>query len=267
MRRVEESHGAAGCAIAYASRAVDPAIEPISLLEAVPGARQFLWQSSDSGDAVAAVGEAVAVRASGRDRFQQVAAVLSTLIGPADDGSEGPVAVGGFAFDDGHRPEGAWEGFPSAEWSIPRVALVRRGGESRLVIARKVPSGREREDRLIASLRSVLDRVADDLGRRVPGRPRNAFSRPSRFEVDSCGSTERFRRGVERILRSIEGGELEKAVLSRTVSVRADRPFDPLALVRRLLRHETGATALLVRRGSGAEIGRASCRERVFGRV
>jgi isochorismate synthase len=60
---------------------------------------------------------------------------------------------------------------------------------------------------------------------------------------------------VERILRSIEGGELEKAVLSRTVSVRADRPFDPLALVRRLLRHETGATALLVRRGSGAVVG------------
>jgi len=255
MRRVEESHGAAGCAIAHASRFVDPAFEPISLLETAPAARQFLWQSSDSGDAVAAVGEAVSVRASGRERFQQVAAVLSTLLGPADDGSDGPVAVGGFAFDDGHRPEGAWEGFPSAEWSVPRVALVRRGGESRLVIARKVPAGREREDQVVASLRSELDRVADGLARRVSGRSRNGMPRASRFEVDSSGSSERFRRGVERILRSIEGGDLEKAVLSRTVSVRADRPFDPLALVRRLLRHETGATALLVRRGSGAVVG------------
>ncbi|MBU6283532.1 isochorismate synthase [bacterium] len=259
MRRVEESHGAAGCAIAHASRAIDAGIEPLSLLEALPSSRQFLWQASDSGDAVAAVGEAFPVRATGPERFQQVAAMLAAVLGEsADGGSEGPVAVGGFAFDPDHRAEGEWEGFPSADWCLPRLAIVRRDGASRLVIARKVPSGHERDRDVVASLAEMLDRVAGALDRRASGRPGHfpaRASRPCRFEVDSSGSSERFRRGVERILRTIEAGGLEKAVLSRTVEVRADRAFDALAVARRLLRHETGATAMLVRRGSAAVVG------------
>ncbi len=68
------------------------------------------------------------------------------------------------------------------------------------------------------------------LSRVVPaGVPREAFG-GTQIDADPAA----YVRAVEAALRRIRAGELDKVVLARTVTVRADRPFDPRALAARL---------------------------------
>ncbi len=103
-----------------------------------PGEHWFVFEQPDRGRAaVAALGEAASLQASGCARFASVAdswraLSAAAVAGPADEpAGGGPLAVGGFAFapDGGGAPH--WRGFEPASLTVPEVALTRRerGGE------------------------------------------------------------------------------------------------------------------------------------------
>ena len=75
----------------------------------------------------------------------------------------------------------------------------------------------------------------------APGSPRShhrpyahdaAVAPPTRYTVSALDSHDTWCRAVERALEAIERGELEKVVLSRAVTVDADRPLDRRAVLR-----------------------------------
>jgi isochorismate synthase len=192
-----------------------------------------------------------AVAARGPARFREVAAGLRDL---TDGGPLPPdvVAIGGFAFDDAPLDAGAWRGFPAAEWVVPRVMLVRRGGRARLV-ATATDTGND--------LSGVLARARAALLRPFATSP----SSVSFHAVGAPSAT--WRRAVEATLDDIAGGHLAKLVLARVCSVRATTPFDPLRVLARLRTANPGCTIFGVSQGAGMFVGASPERlARVTGR-
>jgi isochorismate synthase len=67
-----------------------------------------------------------------------------------------------------------------------------------------------------------------------------------------------YESAVERALEAIEGGEIEKVVLARSLAVEADRPIDPRVVARRLSAAEPGSYVFLVSLPGGSTLVGAS---------
>jgi menaquinone-specific isochorismate synthase len=228
----------AASALVTAARPLPDDTDALALLAVVPEARRFYWERRNVGAAVAAVGEALVVQSAGPERFARAAAVLEE-IGPLADGA---VAVGGFAFDADPRRRGTWREFPSCEWVVPRLAVVRRDGATRLVGVGADPAA------LHAEMARVAPRLADASSSRRAATRYQAFVR--RGAAD-------WRRAVERTLEDIAACRLEKLVLARTAHVRADVAFDAVRVARRL-RRAYPRCAVFLRRAAGATLVGAS---------
>jgi isochorismate synthase len=63
---------------------------------------------------------------------------------------------------------------------------------------------------------------------------------PSGYTVDATSSRDAWARGVERVLRAIEAGDVEKVVLARAVRVEADAPFAVERVLAQLRRTQPG---------------------------
>jgi isochorismate synthase len=212
--------------------------DAIALLRAFPRARRFLWEQAGAGVAIAAIGETLAVRAAGPERFRTLAAALDEAA--PGELPPGVVAVGGFAFDDA-AAAGPWRGFPSAELVIPRLALVRRDGRAHLVATAL---------RADADLGALLGRA-----RAALARPAAAPPPPTGYRAARAGSVARWRRAVEATLEDIAAGRLAKLVLARAVRVRATARLDPLGIAARLRRAYPGCTVFAVARAGATFVG------------
>ncbi len=198
------------------------------------GERWFVFEQPDRGRAaLAALGGATSLQASGAERFATVADRWRALSAAAvsDPGDQpagaGPVAVGGFAFapDGGAAPH--WRGFEPASLTVPEVALVRseRAGELsvRMTLA-ALASPDDVPEELLARLER---RVAELRGGALP------LLDPSptgRFQVASAMPPEHYEQAVARATELIGAGELKKIVLAREVQVHAPRAYDPAAV-------------------------------------
>ena len=202
-------------AMAFASRRAN---EPLFCFE----------QPDRAGAALAALGDALALEASGPARFAQVAegwraAAAAAVAGPADGPpGAGLVAVGGFGF--APNPGGApgWEGFPPAALNVPEVALARRAGEVRLTVTALVAPDDVSDD-VVAALQA---RVAELHTRPLP-LPDPAPAVRSR--VVGAMPPEHYESAVGRAVERIRAGDLDKVVLAREVDVHAAGPHDPAA--------------------------------------
>jgi salicylate biosynthesis isochorismate synthase len=199
-----------------------------------PGEPWFVFEQPDRGRvALAALGEATTLQASGPTRFATVADRWRTLAAaavadPADEpAGAGPVAVGGFAFapDGGAAPH--WHGFEPASLTVPEVALARseRGGEPTV--------------RLTLAVLARPDDVPEELLARLEQRVVELRSEPlalldpaptGRFQVVSAMPPEHYEQAVARATELIGAGRLEKIVLAREVQVHAPRSYDPVAV-------------------------------------
>jgi menaquinone-specific isochorismate synthase len=63
---------------------------------------------------------------------------------------------------------------------------------------------------------------------------------PTGYTVDATSTREQWARGVERVLRAIESGAVEKVVLARAVRVEADAPFAVERVLAQLRRTQPG---------------------------
>jgi salicylate biosynthesis isochorismate synthase/menaquinone-specific isochorismate synthase len=227
-------------AIAYARREVGPAYAAVTAdlpadvdpAAAVLAARRHddrfycLEQPDRHGFALASVGEAALVEASGPDRFADASKRARTLSRRVFGGdatgpmASGPVWVGGFAFaaDGGRAPE--WHGLRPAQLVLPEVAIARHRGEARLTVCAAVDPDDEPE----AVIGRVLDRLDSMSAEPMPLiDPDPAV----RSEVSGAAPPSHFEEAVRRAVERIRAGDLEKIVLAREVRVHAPRPIDP----------------------------------------
>jgi isochorismate synthase len=223
-------------ALATITLQLPPDLDPAALACASrrPGEPWFLLEQPDrGGSALACLGEAIAIRASGAGRFERVAERWRALSAAAasDAGDEarggGPVAVGGFAFapDGGASPH--WAGFEPAALTVPEVAIMRgRGG-----------SGHRLQLTLAAS--AAPDDVPQQLLSRLERRLQELRTRPlplldpaptGRFQVASAMPPSHYEGAVARAVELIGAGKLQKIVLAREVQVHAPRDYDPAAV-------------------------------------
>ena len=199
-----------------------------------PGERWFVFEQPDRAHAaVAGLGAAMSLQASGPSRFRSVAErwralTAAAIADPAEEpAGGGPVAVGGFAFapDGGRAPH--WQGFEPASLIVPQLALTRvqRGGESivRLTLAALARPDDVPEE-LLAHLEQGLLRL------RSSALPLLDPAPTGRFQVSSAMAPEHYEQAVARAAQLIRAGELEKIVLAREVQVHGPAPYDPAAL-------------------------------------
>jgi isochorismate synthase len=203
------------------------------------GEQWFVFEQPDRGGAaLASLGEAAHLSASGPDRFAVVAdrwreMSAAAVVDPTDGLGSGPIAVGGFAF----APEGGgaphWAGFQPASLIVPEVALTRRaprhnrGGGGRAEV-RLTLAAMARPDDLGEELMARLERRLAEL--RAAPLPLLDPAPAGRYQVASVMPPEHYEAAVQSAVRLIEGGELEKVVLAREVQVHAPREYDPAAV-------------------------------------
>jgi isochorismate synthase len=239
---VRRARRSGGQVLASISLALPDDVDPSAVVCASRRAQEpwFVFEQPDRGRAaLAGLGQAACLQASGPERFAEVAdrwreLSAAAVADQADDlASEGPLAVGGFAFapDGGRSPH--WRGFAPASLIVPEVALVRqrRGGERS---AAAVPLVRM----TLAALASPDD-TPEVLSARLERRLEELVQRPlplldpaptGRFEVASAMPPEHYEAAVASATRSIGARRMEKIVLAREVHVHAPLPYDPAAV-------------------------------------
>jgi salicylate biosynthesis isochorismate synthase len=231
---------AAGRPLVAASVPVTADCDALALWQSAPDQHRFYLEQPATGVALAGIGATATLAARGPARFRDLADALSELT----DGQPlppGVVAVGGYAFDDVPGETTPWRGFPAAEWIIPRVMLVRRGGRSRLVATTRHPHAGE--------LPAALARAQASLAR-----PLVTSAPPVTFHATGAPSL-RWRRAVEATLADIAAGRLTKLVLARACGLATSVPFDPLRVAARLRRAYPGCTIFAVGRGAATFVG------------
>jgi isochorismate synthase len=229
-----------GAPLVAASLPVAVDCDPLVLLQSAPDEERFYFEQPSEGVAIAGIGATATLNAHGPTRFHDLADALSELT----DGQPlppGVVAVGGFAFADAPLRETPWREFPAAEWAVPRVILVRRGGRSRLVATALDPEP--------GALSMALARA-----RAALARPLLTATPPATFHALGTHASP-WRRAVETTLTDIAAGRLAKLVLARACSVRTSAPFDPLRVAARLRRAYPGCTIFAVGRGAATFVG------------
>ena len=212
----------------------------VDLSAAVLAARRpddhfFCLEQPERGEfALAALGSAALIEASGRSRFTEAAARARELgrrtfaDDPADDPARppaaGPVFVGGFAFGENGGAGPEWSSLAPASLVLPEVALVRHGGEARMTLC-VAADGDETPDALVErGLRRV------EALRPAP-MPLLDPDPVERTRVASTAPPAHFEHAVERAVERIRDRELEKIVLAREVQAHAAHPHDPAAVL------------------------------------
>ncbi len=196
--------------------------------------RYFCLEQPDrDGFALAGVGEAATVEASGPGRFAEVAAACRALArgARAGDAAEdagapaaaGPVWVGGFAFadDGGATPE--WASLAPAQLHLPEVTLARRGDEARLTATAVVGP----DDNVEPVLERLERRVGTLSAAPMPLLDPDPVGRP---RVSGAAPPSHYEAAVARAVERITAGELDKVVLAREVRVHVPRPIDAAAV-------------------------------------
>lgn len=192
-------------------------------LLALAGESGFVWSSAARTLITAGAAASIPVP-SGARRLERLSAAVQSLLGgslppgPAAGSAAGPgaaLAVGAIPFDD--RSPG--------ELIVPALVLepVGDGG----LHASSIALGVDPPDPVQLAAR-LLARVAGEHW-------------PTRAVASSRWDRREWRAAVERILRLIRAGRLDKAVLAREVVVEADRPFERAAVLARLAARSAGS--------------------------
>jgi salicylate biosynthesis isochorismate synthase/menaquinone-specific isochorismate synthase len=217
--------------LASATCALDPAVDLSAAVLAArrAGDRFFCFEQPDrDGFALAGLGSAAAVEASGPERFARVAAdcrrvATSALFDETPAPAAGPVWVGGFAFADNGAAAPEWRSLPAALLTLPELSLARRGDDAWLT-ATVLVRGDEAPGALLDGVQARLAAL------RPAGMPLLDPDPVERARVAGAAPAEHFESAVARAVERIAAGEVEKVVLAREVRVHMPRPAEPGAV-------------------------------------
>jgi salicylate biosynthesis isochorismate synthase/menaquinone-specific isochorismate synthase len=211
-------------------------------------------QPDRDGAAIAALGCALAIEASGPERFSTVAArwreaVATAVVGRgAGPPGSGLAAYGGFAFAAEGAGSPTWRGFAPASLIVPELSLCRHAGETWLTVNAEVGPDDVEDD--------VTGRIAERLGslREAP-LPLLDPHPTGRYEVVSPMPPAHYEDAVARAVQRIHGGDFEKVVLAREVEVHAPAAHDPAAVFGLLREAFPSSYIYAVGRGEATFIG------------
>jgi menaquinone-specific isochorismate synthase len=238
---VDANPGCDPSAVAWASRRDT---EPLFCFE----------QPDRGGTALATLGEATRLEATGAGRFTDTARRWRRLVADAvADDPEGPpgsglVAVGGFSFADSGATAVQWADFPAGSLIVPEVAVARRGDEVRITLAACV-SKHDSPMRVLGRLRARVRQL------RQEPLPLLDPSPVERSRISSAMPPEHFEQAVANAVHRIRAGELEKVVLAREVQVHASAPHDVAAVFGVLREAFPACFSFCVARGASAFLG------------
>ena len=190
--------------------------------------RWFCWEQPDrDGFALAGIGSAAEIVSRGPARFSDVAADCAELsrdrvFSEPDDlpAGAGPAWTGGFAFDADGAAASHWSSLPPALMVLPELSLWRAGERTLLTVNALAGPGAEQA---IASIRARLASLGD---RRIP----LADPYPDTASIASVTTPDAYEGMVAEAVAAIDGGEAEKVVLAREVTVTAPRAHDAAAV-------------------------------------
>ena len=213
-------------------------------LRSEPDDDVFSWRHPEARRTMLALGCYRAVEPGGAERFrdgaQGVQEILDGLARAGDPGPAvvGPLAVGGFAFDDAAGGSEAWKGFPSARLVVPELLLVREAIDSDalwLTVCGADPRAalRAAETRLPELFAPAAMDELDEDETLLQG----AWSEPdhgAEYRVRADRSHLRYRAQVADARRAIAEGDLQKVVLARSLRVEYESRFDVATLLAKL---------------------------------
>jgi len=216
-------------------------VKPVALttlLSAFPGRDAVLFEPP-RGMAIAGVGVAVALRASGACRFEELTRASHDLfeqitpLGDESSHAHGPRLVGGAAFRDGEEaPE--WSSFGDACFVLPRLSYTAHRGQTQLHLLARAEEGP-------AALLGALKEGLLALQARASSTPAPT--------VDGLEHLprERYREELTAIQDAIRTGRVSKAVLARRSSLRLDGPADAAVVLDALARRHPSCTRFALR--------------------
>jgi len=170
----------------------------------------FFMVHPESGEAVLGVGAVCEVRTQGQRRFEEAANCARTILARcesengADDEQVQPRFVGGFAFADLPSSGEQWGDFAPCWMFLPRELCVVKDG-------------------METAFRFVSETGLTNVDAREPVRP---VAEPS-----ASRGADPWDERVNTVLERIAAGELEKAVLSRSVAVEMPAERDVVSII------------------------------------
>lgn len=225
---------------------IQAGVDPLARVAAarLKGERwSYFAQPARDGTALATLGEAAVVTASGERRFIDISRRCAGMLDAAeidDPGADagappgaGAVWVGGFAFFDAGPFGDLWREFESVRFALPEVSLARVGDRARMSVNVALSpdddaaSALARVEDLVELLRlgsDDADHVGDDFVAAVE-------RIDARAAVSSSAPAEHYERAVGAAVDAIARGELEKVVLARELVVRHERPIQSAKLL------------------------------------
>lgn len=206
-------------ALEHRSLAVDPAtlvahtapIDAGAIATVVEHARRSGRLFEREGLGIFAFGEAARIELPGGLAPKDAASGATTLLGAIEASGLPPIALGAVPFDS-RRP---------CAFVLPAVTVVVRDGAPSCGIVAGTPDQ-------VADLLDRFPFTADD----TPHLTREIA--PDAFELISVRSHDDYRSRVREAVAAIARGDLDKVVLAREITVKANRPFAPGELIGRL---------------------------------
>lgn len=224
--------------------------DPLAFFERVRAVTQdgFYWEQPADGFALSGAGTAHVIAPEGRKRFARASVEWRRLVAHAlieGDSGEisgvGPLLTGGFSFDPERPGSRLWQAFPDARLVLPRFLLTVSGGQYWLTTNVLVSAGNDPEA-LAAALADERASLLGDGGEFavIPPLPElgegdRGWGLPNTplLTLEENLPAADWQDVVAGGVDAVRGGSMEKVVLARQVSVRAESPFDvPEALQR-----------------------------------
>jgi len=199
-------------ALTVTSIRTDAALDPAALVfsERRASERWFCWSEPDRGFELAGWGTVAEVVSRGPGRFADVQSACAEIGRKLEvEAGDGPVWVGGFAFDDEGGRDPQWSSLPPALMWLPRVTVIRRGEETSVTVVGSGPG-------------PDLDAV-----RNLPMLDPPAVGRA---HVESVRSPGEYEEAVIAAVTRINSRAASKLVLAREVRVHAPAAHDAAAL-------------------------------------
>ena len=193
----------------------------------------ILLQEGSGGLAVCGWGAAAALTGQGEGRWAAAGEAWAALqqasvaVGAGSCPVGRPLALGGFAFHAEPANDPAWRGFPGLLLRVPRLAVVRSGQRSWLLLQAFVVPDAD-PAKVAAAWQRDLHRLEQAV--LAPATAPRPGGRLELMEEDLQAWPGR----VEAALQALQPGRLDKLVLATRVRARASRPI-PVAGVARAL--------------------------------
>lgn len=256
--------------------AAAPAADPVRVFEeaVAQGRDAVFWYLPSQAFALVGAGAVATLAADGNQRFGAVARAWQALAetawcwldqGHGSDGGEalhsqggpaaGPVAIGGFAFAAGDH-EGPWAPFGDAHFWVPRWVYRLEGERAWVHVQAKAAleddssaARRLVEAELDACRVGLAGAWTETSSARASGGAEKSLVEEKAVEAAAAApgklavarrdvtAKERWLAAVDAAVQAIRAGQLQKAVLARTVEVSTPGGFAPGPALRYLRKH------------------------------